>query len=125
MKRPNDWRFWFEAADVAPGRLREDYRLGNSSLAYQAAIDGLGIAMAHVELIQDDLNAGRLIAVYPLVVRTADNYHLVGREADSDRAEIAAFRDWLLSETKIDRTKANNAPASVPLESDIDSPISI
>ena len=40
--------------------------------------------MAHVELIQDDLNSGRLIAVYPLVVRTSESYHLVGREADGN-----------------------------------------
>lgn len=115
MKRPHDWRLWFEAANVAPGRLRQGLSFGNSSLAYQAAIDGLGIAMAHVELIQEDLNAGRLIAVYPLVVRTADNYHLVGREAESDRAEIAAFRDWLLSETRIDRTKAPNVRSGLQM----------
>jgi LysR family transcriptional regulator, glycine cleavage system transcriptional activator len=112
MKRPHDWRIWFDAANVAPSSLREGLSFGNSSLAYQAAIDGLGVAMAHVELIQDDLNAGRLVAVYPLVVRTADNYRLVGREADSGRPEVAAFRDWLLSETKIDRTNAV-VPASV------------
>lgn len=113
MKRPHDWRIWFDAANVASSSLREGLSFGNSSLAYQAAIDGLGVAMGHVELIQDDLNAGRLVAVYPLVVRTADNYSLVGREADSGRPEVAAFRDWLLSETKIDRTKNAGVPASV------------
>src|SRR5258708_1756052 len=58
-------------------------------------------------------NAAGMVAVYPLVVRPADNYRLVGREADSGRPEVAAFRDWLLSETKIDRTKNAVVPASV------------
>ncbi|SDS56657.1 transcriptional regulator GcvA [Bradyrhizobium canariense] len=105
MKRPHDWLTWFDAANITPGKLREGLTFGNSSLAYQAAIDGLGVAMAHVELVQDDLNAGRLVAVHPLVVRTSESYHLVGREAESGRAEVAAFRDWLLTEVEIDRSQ--------------------
>jgi LysR family glycine cleavage system transcriptional activator len=109
MKRPHDWRTWFNAANVAPSRIREGLTFGNSSLAYQAAIDGLGVAMAHVELIQDDLTSGRLVAVYPLVVRTSESYQLVGRESDSSRPEVAAFRDWLLGEVEIDRTRIHPA----------------
>lgn len=100
MKRPHDWRTWFDAANVRPNRFREELSFGNSSLAYQAAIDGLGVAMAHVELIQDDLDAGRLLPLHPLIVPTSDSYRLVGREAENRRPEIAAFRDWLLSETR-------------------------
>jgi LysR family glycine cleavage system transcriptional activator len=100
MKRPHDWRIWFDAANVSPDNFREGLSFGNSSLAYQAAIDGLGVAMAHRELIQDDLDAGRLLTLYPLVVRTADSYRLVGREAEAGRPEVAAFRTWLLSETR-------------------------
>jgi LysR family glycine cleavage system transcriptional activator len=101
MKRPHDWRIWFEAANVIPGSFREELSFGNSSLAYQAAIDGLGVAMAHLELIQDDLDGGRLLALHPLVVRTADSYRLVGRESEIGRPEIAAFRNWVLSEAEI------------------------
>ncbi|MDB5611465.1 MAG: LysR family transcriptional regulator [Bradyrhizobium sp.] len=113
MKRPHDWRIWFDAANVAPGKLREGLTFGNSSLAYQAAIDGLGIAMGHVELIQEDLNSGRLAPVYPLVVRTSESYHLVGRETDTGRAEVAAFRDWLLAEVEINRARIPGTPAAV------------
>jgi LysR family glycine cleavage system transcriptional activator len=113
MKRPHDWRSWFDAADVATGSLREGLTFGNSSLAYQAAIDGLGVAMGHVELVQDDLNAGRLMVVYPLVVRTPESYHLVGREADGNRTELAAFRDWLLAEIEADRMKSAEGAAPV------------
>ena len=109
MKRPHDWRTWFDAADVAIGSLREGLTFGNSSLAYQAAIDGLGVAMGHVELVQDDLTAGRLMVVYPLVVRTPESYHLVGREADARRPDVAAFRDWLLAEVETDRTRIRPA----------------
>ena len=78
-------------------------------MTVQAAIDGLGVAMAHVELVQDDLASGRLVAVYPLVVRTSESYRLVGREADARRPEVAAFRDWLLAEVETDRTRIRPA----------------
>lgn len=107
MKRPHDWRMWFEAANVPPSRLREGLTFGNSSLAYQAAIDGLGIAMAHVELIQEDLASGRLVTVHPLVVRTSESYRLVGRETDSGRPEVAAFRDWLLVEVEASQARTH------------------
>jgi LysR family transcriptional regulator, glycine cleavage system transcriptional activator len=103
MKRPHDWRTWFDAANVKAGNIREELSFANSSLAYQAAIDGLGVAIAHLELIQDDTDAGRLRALHPLVVRTSDSYHLVGRESEIGRPEIADFRNWLLSETGIVR----------------------
>ncbi|MCP1831386.1 LysR family glycine cleavage system transcriptional activator [Bradyrhizobium sp. USDA 4532] len=109
MKRPHDWRIWFEAADVTPGSFREGLSFGNSSLAYQAAIDGLGIAVAHLELVQDDLKAGRLLAIHPLVVRTADSYHLVGREnrrwqaGDCCIPRLAAVRNQDTELTFLDR----------------------
>jgi LysR family glycine cleavage system transcriptional activator len=109
MKRPHDWRTWLDAANVAPSRIREGLTFGNSSLVYQATIDGLGVAMAIVELVQDDLASGRLVAMYPLIARTADSYHLVGREADAGRPEIRAFRDWLLAEIETDRTRTRPA----------------
>jgi LysR family glycine cleavage system transcriptional activator len=115
MKRPHDWRVWFEAAGVAPARLREGLTFGNSSLAYQAAIDGLGIAMAHVELIQEDLASGRLVTVYPFVVRTPESYSLVSREADSGRLEIVAFRDWLLAEVETGRARTQGVHAMLDI----------
>jgi LysR family glycine cleavage system transcriptional activator len=65
--------------------------------------------MAHVELIQEDLTSGRLVAAYPLVVRTSESYRLVGREADSNRPEVVAFRDWLLAEVESGRTRIRPA----------------
>jgi LysR family glycine cleavage system transcriptional activator len=49
------------------------------------------------------------VAVYPLVVRTTESYRLVGREADSGRPEVAAFRNWLLAEVETDRTRIRPA----------------
>ena len=98
LKRPHDWPTWFEAAGVAPAFLRESLTFGNSSLAYQAAIDGLGVAMGHTALVADDLHSGRLVALHPLVVKTKESYHLVSRSRDGDRPDVATFRQWMIGD---------------------------
>ncbi|WP_158744069.1 LysR substrate-binding domain-containing protein [Acidisphaera sp. L21] len=95
LKRPNDWHDWLAAAGVPSMHMRESLTFGNSSLAYQAAMDGLGIAMGHTVMVEDDLQSGRLVAMHPLVVRTDESYHLVSRTVD-ERPETVAFRKWIL-----------------------------
>lgn len=105
MKRPDDWRTWFKGAAVKPSALHEGLTFGNSSLAYQAAIDGAGIAMAHTALVRDDLASGRLVVGYPLVVQTGQNYHLASRQTRSPSADVEAFRTWILAEVKADTAR--------------------
>ena len=95
LKRPKDWPEWLAAAGVPSAPIRESLTFSNSSLAYQAAADGLGIAMGHTVLVDGDLASGRLVAMHPLVVRTSESYHLVSRNIDQ-RREVVAFRNWIL-----------------------------
>ncbi len=119
LKRPNDWQDWLAAAGVPSSPMHESLTFGNSSLAYQAAADGLGIAMGHTVLVADDLQSGRLVAMHALVVRTAEAYHLVSRDGDS-RPEVVAFRNWILRkksgsaylEASVSRTARGGRPGS-------------
>ncbi len=101
MKRPDDWRTWFHAAQVTPDTLHEGLKFGNSSLAYQAAIDGVGIAIAHTALVRDDIAAGRLVVCHPLTVRTGQHYYLAGRQDRGGQA-AAQFRRWIAAEVQAD-----------------------
>jgi LysR family glycine cleavage system transcriptional activator len=105
MKRPDDWRTWFHAARVAPDSLHEGLKFGNSSLAYQAAIDGVGIAIAHTAFVRDDLAAGRLVVCHPLMVRTGQHYYLAGRQDRGSRA-AAPFRSWIATEVRAEEADA-------------------
>jgi LysR family glycine cleavage system transcriptional activator len=67
MRRPGDWPAWLRAADVTTIDGNNGLKFENSALAYQAAIDELGIVMAQRAFVEDDLRAGRLIA--PLALR--------------------------------------------------------
>ncbi|HEY0181904.1 MAG TPA: LysR substrate-binding domain-containing protein [Rhodopila sp.] len=109
MKRPDDWHTWFRAAGVAPGKLHAGLTFGNSSLAYQGAADGAGIAIAHTAFVRDDVAAGRLVVCHPLVVRTGQHYYLAGRR---DRETVAAktFRTWIIDEAQADERTAGGDP---------------
>jgi LysR family transcriptional regulator, glycine cleavage system transcriptional activator len=101
IQRPNDWRLWFERAGVIAGEIRQGLRFGNSALAYQAAIDGMGVVIAQKELVRDDLASGRLVPVHPFAAGNGEAYYLASAETAHTIAEVAAFRQWILSKRSI------------------------
>jgi LysR family glycine cleavage system transcriptional activator len=68
-----------------------------SSLAYQAAIDGGGLALGRSILVADDLRTGRLAAPLALSMPAPYAYFLI-RPARRRSPLADAFRDWLLAE---------------------------
>jgi LysR family glycine cleavage system transcriptional activator len=95
--RRRDWQHWFEAAGTEQPLQVEGLELSNSSLTYEAAINGLGIAMTQKEHAQDDLASGRLVSPWPFALKTGEYYYLAGRKEMSTNASI--FRQWMISAT--------------------------
>ncbi len=92
------WRRWFAAAGVADANVSRGPRILETGLAIDAAVAGQGIALADETLIADDLATGRLVKLCDVAL--ADGaYYLLSLAAAHRRRPLAAFRDWLLSET--------------------------
>jgi LysR family glycine cleavage system transcriptional activator len=100
MNRPNDWRRWLDAAGATGAALDEGLKFGNSSLAYQAAMEGVGVAMAQRVFVEDDLREGRLVAPFPLSIKTGEVYFLACLKSSIAIRNVAAFRTWLLAAVK-------------------------
>ena len=67
-------------------------------MAYQAAINELGVAMAQTTYIQDEIDQGRLVVVFDAPLKTERSYYAVySREKRADR-RILAFTHWLKKE---------------------------
>jgi LysR family glycine cleavage system transcriptional activator len=96
--RPRDWPAWLAGAGVAPEDAKSSITFDNAALAYQAAIDALGVVIAQRALIEDDLKAGRLVAPFERQVRTSGAYYLVSAEGRPKPPRIAAFEAWILEE---------------------------
>jgi DNA-binding transcriptional LysR family regulator len=92
---PEEWPLWLKAAGVKLGAGALGPRFDSYAMALQAALDGVGVAMALRPYVEDDIAAGRLVAPFSLSVPKGRAWYLVYRPFRQDDLTLAAFRDWL------------------------------
>ena len=98
MHRPRDWPTWLAAAGVAHINGNSGLRVENSALAYQAAVESVGVVIAQRAFVDDDLRNGRLVAPFALPV-AADGSYYFGYPTQRPRSErVAAFEAWIVRE---------------------------
>jgi LysR family glycine cleavage system transcriptional activator len=96
------WRTWLQAAGFPGVNCDRGLQINDSAAAYQAAINGSGVALGRTTLVALDLAAGRLVRPFGEAVECELAYYLVHRpKADSDPG-IAAFKNWLCTEAQAD-----------------------
>jgi LysR family glycine cleavage system transcriptional activator len=71
----------------------------SSILTYQAAVEGLGVAIGQISLLDQELESGALVCPFETVTRPGFAYHLLLPRRDTMPAKVAVFREWLLRET--------------------------
>ena len=97
----DSWSRWFEHCEQdIPDNLHSIY-IDDSNVRYQAAIQGQGIELGCIALIQDDLKTKLLVA--PFDVHIDDrNYYLFQRsDRQSTEAELK-FKQWILKQVNSD-----------------------
>lgn len=97
---PLDWAMWLQAAEVEGIDPERGLRYSMESMAIQAALDGHGIALVSNVLVEADLEAGRLIRLFDIGLRTGLDvaYYLAYAPSRLRHPRVSAFRDWLLEE---------------------------
>lgn len=93
-----DWTLWLQALGVNGVDSARGPSFSDDGLMLQAAIDGQGVALGRGALIERDMAEGRLVAPFDVRLPSDFAYYLVCPEAPADHPNIAAFRDWLLTE---------------------------
>lgn len=101
--RPADWRRWLEHARCSAVEPDRGLTFESLNLAFQAAIEGLGIAIGIEALIRDELRAGRLVPLFDIVRKSRRSIRLVYPEWKTENPDFVVVRDWLLSESSADR----------------------
>jgi LysR family transcriptional regulator, glycine cleavage system transcriptional activator len=94
------WPRWFLAASVSGLAPIRHLELDHVYLQLQAAVDGLGIALGSLPLIEADIAAGRLVCPIAAPELRADDYQLVIREDRLRDPAIEVFRSWILAAAK-------------------------
>ena len=100
---PDDWQVWLTAAGVKGVDSSRGVSFDFPLAAYQAAMDGLGVALGRQALVTPDLKAGRLVVPFDFKMATGDfAYYLVYPPEAIRRRKIRAFRDWVVSLAEVD-----------------------
>lgn len=94
------WIWWSEAmGNKTPVRCPSEVSFGSSSMAVQAAMDGVGVAVAQIHYVSDALAARRLVAPFGIPPRRYESWYLAFRPVRSQEPALGWFRDWLRDES--------------------------
>ena len=107
IRRPGDWRQWLDAAGLAGLTATQELTFENSSMTYQGAADGLGIAIAQKALVADDVAAGRIVVPSDIEVRNPNAYYLVFPANRTTSKSIRSFHGWMAQEARATRQLAD------------------
>ena len=95
--RKLDWSDWLNTQGIE-NKENDEFILPNSLLAYQAAIDGIGIAMAQTKLIEQEIENGSLVYFSDVSLERELGYYLVVPQNSPKQEKIIELRDWLIRE---------------------------
>jgi LysR family glycine cleavage system transcriptional activator len=95
---PDGWLRWSEATGFELPRLAQYREFDTMFSLLRAAEHGLGVALAPLHLADAWLQGGTLMRVDGHDVDLGQTYWFAAREADLQRPEVRAFRDWALNE---------------------------
>jgi LysR family glycine cleavage system transcriptional activator len=92
------WESWFRAAGAASPAPLRGLSFDDASMVVEAAAAGLGVALVRRLHADDAIDAGRLVRLTEIAVRTPLSCYLVWRPDSPRIAAIRRFADWLMSE---------------------------
>ena len=97
LNRPQDWPTWLAAAGVRGVDGNRGLKFENAGMAYQAAAEQLGVMVAVLPFVQDDLASGRLVAPFDLRVRTEGGYFMAWPANRPVPQRVRDFEAWIAS----------------------------
>lgn len=97
-----DWAMWLRTAGVSDVDCSRGPVFTSDSLAVEAAINAGGVALVSEFLVRQDLDSGRLVKPFDLVLPSDHWYWFVCPMANIERPKVRAFRDWLVTAVRAD-----------------------
>lgn len=96
LPRLGQWRSWLAAAAVKGVDAERGPKFQGAAMAVEAAIAGLGVALANRRMVEAHLQEGRLVIPFDIQLPGDSAYYLVYPEERAGGKKIVAFRTWIL-----------------------------
>ena len=93
-----EWERYLRAIGAPQVDVRRGYMFNRNQITIQAAIAGMGVAIARRTLTTDELASGQLVAPFAQSVRTGKRYCLVYVAGALDDRRVSAVHDWIVEE---------------------------
>jgi LysR family transcriptional regulator, glycine cleavage system transcriptional activator len=106
--RPDAWSEWFAAHGLDGIGAQPSLAFEQFTMVFQAAIAGLGVAIAPRFLARPELAAGELISLFEPIVQQGQGDFFAYPAEKKDFAPIVAFRDWILEEAAVQEKGAGD-----------------
>jgi DNA-binding transcriptional LysR family regulator len=95
--RPGDWTDWLERA-AQPHRAEQRRRVfDHFFVTLQAVVDGLGVGVGPLPVLQTDVAAGRLLTPFPMIEVPRTGYVALVPFDVSKTSFLSSFIDWLIA----------------------------
>lgn len=104
-----EWPMWLKVHGVEGVDASRGPSFSDSGLVIEAAIDGQGVGLSRMAIAEEELDAGRVVRPFDLVIPSELAYYIVYPEARIRQPKIVVFRDWLLREAAADTERWKNA----------------
>lgn len=99
------WARWLRQAGVTDVDPRRGLQFDHSTLAMDAASDGLGVTLATPVFAREEMARGEVAVAFPtapMAITLDRSYYAIVNPSSADRPEVASFRQWLLQEAEAD-----------------------
>lgn len=97
--RPEDWGIWCKAAGVPIEMFLQRLHLESSALAYQAAQEGHGVALAQRVLVSEELRTGKLVTPFDVTVDRYDYMYCLVLNSQSRQGKVLGLlSEWLVQQ---------------------------
>jgi LysR family transcriptional regulator, glycine cleavage system transcriptional activator len=106
LARRDDWAAWLRSAGATEVDPQRGLKFENSALSYEAALQGIGVAIGIRVLVEPYLRAGTLVQPFQQLCRLDEGYYFVRPKNRPNTPALTAFRDWVLREAAVSSATA-------------------
>lgn len=102
QKRDDEWSTWFSQTGTPFKESQQGMNLSNSALTTAAAIQGVGIALADIGFVSQEIASGDLLIPIKTTIGVNKSFYLVYQKNRVMTFAMKAFHAWLIEEMSKD-----------------------
>ena len=92
------WQEWLEKAGISGKKFKRRLVIRDSNVLIRSALDGHGVALCAVGIVQEYLDSGELIRPFDLSITGRGFYYLIYPEKSNRKPLVRLFKNWLIEE---------------------------